>query len=55
MTGNIRTNPEVLHKVVLQGRPGQPEEMAKMVAFLLSEDSSFTTGSVYVADGGFSL
>lgn len=34
------------------GRRGQPVEMAKLIAFLLSEDSSFTTGAVYVADGG---
>ena len=34
------------------GRRAQPVEMAKLIAFLLSDDSSFTTGAVYVADGG---
>jgi NAD(P)-dependent dehydrogenase (short-subunit alcohol dehydrogenase family) len=34
------------------GRRAQPVEIGKLVAFLLSEDSSFTTGAVYVADGG---
>jgi NAD(P)-dependent dehydrogenase (short-subunit alcohol dehydrogenase family) len=34
-------------------RQGQPEEVAKLIAFLLSEDSSFITGSIYPIDGGF--
>jgi 3-oxoacyl-[acyl-carrier protein] reductase len=33
-------------------RMGRPEEMAETALFLLSERSSFTTGQVYVADGG---
>jgi 3-oxoacyl-[acyl-carrier protein] reductase len=33
-------------------RIGTPEEMAELALFLLSEQSSFTTGQVYVADGG---
>ncbi len=33
-------------------RAGQPEEIAELVHFLLSERASFTTGQTYVASGG---
>lgn len=35
-----------------QGRIGTPEEVAEMVAFLASDDSSFSTGGAFVLDGG---
>lgn len=35
------------------GRLGQAEEIAELVAFLLSPRASFTTGAFYLADGGF--
>lgn len=38
--------------VNLLGRMAEPEEIAKVAAFLLSEDSSFMTGAIVVADGG---
>ncbi len=34
------------------GRIGQPEEIAEVIAFLLSERSSFMTGQTVVASGG---
>ncbi|MEX0581464.1 MAG: glucose 1-dehydrogenase [Mycobacterium sp.] len=34
------------------GRPGKPDEVATFVVFLASDESSFSTGSEYVVDGG---
>ena len=34
------------------GRYGHPEEVARMMLFLGSDDSSFCTGGVYMVDGG---
>ena len=42
-----------LDKVQPLGRIGQPEEIAKAVRFLLSDDSSFTTGCLFAVDGGY--
>lgn len=36
----------------LQGRMATPEEMASIVAFLLSDDASMITGTTQIADGG---
>jgi 3alpha(or 20beta)-hydroxysteroid dehydrogenase len=34
-------------------RVGQPEEVAKLMVFLASDDSSFSTGSEFLVDGGY--
>ncbi|KAK0407161.1 hypothetical protein QR680_019043 [Steinernema hermaphroditum] len=39
-------------KIIPMARPGTPEEMAKPIAFLASDDASYITGVALVADGG---
>jgi NAD(P)-dependent dehydrogenase (short-subunit alcohol dehydrogenase family) len=35
------------------GRIGEPEEVATVIAFLLSDDASYMTSSEVLVDGGF--
>ncbi len=37
------------------GRLGKPEEIAALALYLASDESAFTTGQAYLADGGFAL
>jgi 2-keto-3-deoxy-L-fuconate dehydrogenase len=37
------------------GRLGRPEEIAELVVYLASDESSFTTGQALVIDGGWTL
>ncbi len=56
MTESRRADPD-MRKVVLSriplGRYGQPEDVAKGVLYLASDDASFVTGSELVIDGGW--
>jgi len=44
---------EIKSKIPLENRMTEPEEIANMVAFLLSEKSSHTTGQLIHVDGGY--
>lgn len=37
------------------GRPGQPEEIAALAAFLVSDEAGWITGGLHVVDGGRTL
>lgn len=43
---------QALIEAVPARRAGSPEEVAQLIAHLCSEQASFTTGGVYVIDGG---
>lgn len=36
------------------GRLGEPEEIAALAVYLASDESSFTTGTIHIVDGGWS-
>jgi NAD(P)-dependent dehydrogenase (short-subunit alcohol dehydrogenase family) len=52
----VETEQELKEMLLLQhpiGRLGDPEDIANGVRFLVSDDSSFMTGSELVIDGGY--
>ncbi|MBB5918645.1 3alpha(or 20beta)-hydroxysteroid dehydrogenase [Nocardia transvalensis] len=52
MTADSERSNAMFHDQPL-ARPGTPEELAALVLFLVSAESGYSTGSEFVADGGF--
>ncbi len=50
--GHAETIREQMRSRIPLGRYAEPEDIAKIMLFLASDDSDFITGSVYMADGG---
>lgn len=46
---------DMIKKLIPMRRIGKPEDIARVVVFLASEDSSYLTGQVLTVDGGLSL
>ena len=58
-TDMTRAMPEAakaaMNSTIPLGRPGQPEEVARAVAFFASEESGYITGQVLCVDGGMAM
>ncbi len=46
---------DVLNRAIPLGRHGRAEEVARMVLFLASDQSTFSTGGVFMVDGGMHI
>ncbi|QHG85530.1 SDR family oxidoreductase (plasmid) [Rhodococcus rhodochrous] len=54
-TGFPQEQIEAMTSVLPFPRLGKPEEIAALVRFLASDESSFSTGSEFIADGGYAV
>ncbi len=52
LTGDVEGTLEACANVSPMGRLGRPEDIARVIAFLASEEADFVTGTAFLADGG---
>jgi NAD(P)-dependent dehydrogenase (short-subunit alcohol dehydrogenase family) len=50
-----RDGTQFFNEMIPLGRHGTPEEIARAVLYLASDQSSFTTGTMLMVDGGMSI
>lgn len=58
MAAPLMSNPEQLEPILSHypiRRPGKPEEVAKMVLYLASDDAVWVTGATFPIDGGMTI
>ncbi len=52
MQGDTKTAVEAFAKSIPLKRVAQPEEVSRLVLYLASDDSSYSTGSEFIVDAG---
>lgn len=52
---SIQENIQAMQEMIPLGRVGQPEDVARAVAFLASDDAGYITGQVLAVDGGMAM
>lgn len=53
LIANGKVDPALVERRIPLGRMGAPEEIAETVFYLASDEASYVTGALLVADGGF--
>lgn len=53
--GAITKDPQKLSSGTYLGRSGQPDDVARLILFLASDDANYITGQNYAVDGGRTL
>lgn len=58
MAASLMANPDMLQAILSQyaiRRPGKPEEVANLILYLASDESTWVTGTTFPIDGGMTI